>query len=231
MKTSILKSALVLLAIFCSGLVFSQNKQEINVPEFSGISLGIPADLYLSQGSPQKVVIQASEDQFDKIETTVKDGVLRIKTDSYRTRFKDVKIWITIPDIESLQLSGSGTIIAETPINSEELDMRVSGSGNIKIKELDGDEVEASISGSGNVYLAGTADEISIKISGSGSMKASGLSVDECDAKISGSGSCEIDATGELDAVISGSGRVTYFSNPEVDAVVSGSGKVKKGDK
>jgi hypothetical protein len=231
MKNSILKSALTLLAILCAGLAYSQNKEERNVSGFSGISLGIHADLYLSQGSPQKVVIQASEDDLARIETSVKSGHLQIKCDSHNARFRDVKIWITVPDIEALNVSGSGTIMSETPISSNELELKVSGSGNLKIGELKGDEVDASISGSGNIHLAGTADELGVSISGSGSMMAGGLKVDECDARISGSGRCEVDATGELKAAISGSGSVTYFSNPQVDATVSGSGRVKKGDR
>ncbi len=230
MKNSILKSSLVLILVLLAGNVFSQ-KEERNVSEFSGISLAIPADLYLSQGTPQKVLIEASADDLADIETVVKDGHLKIKTENYRARLSDVKIWITVPDIEALYLSGSGKIFAETPINSDELEFKVSGSGRIEIKELKGGEIEASISGSGNISLAGTGKEMEINISGSGKVLAAGLTVEECDARISGSGSCEIDATGELDAAISGSGRVVYYSNPQVDASVSGSGKVHKGDK
>jgi len=231
MKNSILKSAFTLLAILCAGFAFSQNKAERDVSEFTGISLGIHADLYLSQGSPQKLTIQASEDELARIETTVKDGNLRIKCDGYNARFKDVRIWITVGEIESLNVSGSGTIVADEPVKSEELELKVSGSGNIKIKELQGGEVEASISGSGNIHLVGTADEMGVSISGSGSMSGGGLKVGECDVRISGSGKCEVDATDELNAAISGSGKVTYYSNPQVDAAVSGSGRVRKGEK
>ncbi len=221
---------MTILLVLLAGIAFSQ-KEERDVAEFSGISLGISADLYLSQGSPQKLVIQASEEDLAKIETVVKDGHLKIKTDNYMSRLKDVKIWITVPEIEALNLSGSGKIIAETPVNTNELECKVSGSGKINIDELKTDEFEAAVSGSGRITMAGTAGEAEISISGSGSVSAGGLTVDECEIRISGSGGCEIDATGELDAAISGSGRVTYYSNPQVDARVSGSGKVTKGSK
>ena len=223
--------ALALVLIFSAGMSSAQNKEERKVSEFSGISLGIPADLYLSQGSPQKVVIQASEEDLAKIETSVKNEHLVIKTDSHFAHFKDVKIWITVPEIEALHVSGSGAIVNETAINSHELELKVSGSGKIKIMELEGHELDAGISGSGDIVLAGTLHEMDVSISGSGSMMAKDLKVDECGAKISGSGRCEVDATGELSAAISGSGHVIYYSNPQVDASVSGSGKVRKGDK
>jgi len=229
MKIKMLKSVFSITLIFTTLMAFGQSKEERDVSSFTGVSLGISGDLYLTQGSPQKVVIQA-EKNLDEIETQVRDGVLRIKTDNWTSRIKGVKIWITMPEVEALNVSGSGDIIAETPINADELELKVSGSGSINVDELKGDEIGAAISGSGDLKLAGSADEMELRISGSGSVYAEGLKVNECGIKISGSGSCKIDVTGELDASISGSGKVTYYSNPQIDARVSGSGKVRKGD-
>lgn len=210
-------------------LASGQGKEGRDVSSFTGVSLGIAGDLFLTQGSPQQVIIQA-EDNLDKIETVVREGVLRIRTDNWSSRIKGVRIWITMPEVEALNVSGSGNILAETSINADELELRVSGSGKIKIPELKGEEMEAAISGSGDIILSGSADEIEISISGSGNVDAEGLKVNECGIKISGSGDCNIDVTGELDASISGSGSVTYYGDPQIDARVSGSGKVKKGD-
>lgn len=230
MKIIMLKSFFSIIFIAATLMAFGQDKEERDVSSFTGVSLGISGDLYLTQGSPQKVLIQADND-LDEIETQVKDGVLRIKTDKWNSRIKGVKIWITMPEVESLNVSGSGDIIAESPVNTDEIDLKVSGSGTIDVAELKADEIGAAISGSGDLKLAGSADEMELRISGSGSVYASGLEVDECGIKISGSGSCKIDVAGELDASISGSGRVTYYGNPQIDARVSGSGKVRKGDR
>jgi hypothetical protein len=229
MKINMLKSLFSIVLISVTLIAFGQDKEERDVPSFTGVSLGISGDAYITQGSPQEVIVQA-ETNLDKIETKVKDGVLRIKTDSWSSKIKGAKIWITMPEVEALYISGSGDILAETPINSDELELKVSGSGSVNVTELTADEIGAAISGSGDLKLAGSADEMELRISGSGSVHAEGLKVDECGIKISGSGSCKIDVTDELDASISGSGRVTYYGNPQIDARVSGSGKVRKGD-
>jgi hypothetical protein len=224
------KSLFSIILIFATLIAFGQEKEERDVSSFTGVSLGIHGDLYLTQGSPQKVVVQAEKD-LDELETEVRDGVLRIKTDNWNSKIKGVKIWITMPEVESLNVSGSGDLLAETPIDAEELDLKVSGSGKIKIPELKAEEIGAAISGSGDMVLAGAAEEMEIRISGSGDVHAEGLKVSECGIKISGSGSCKIDATGELNVSVSGSGNVTYYSDPQIDARVSGSGKVRKGDR
>lgn len=230
MKSMLQKSLFSIILISATLIAFGQEKEERDVSSFTGVSLGIHGDLYLTQGSPQKVVVQAEKD-LDELETEVRDGVLRIKTDNWNSRIKGVKIWITMPEVESLNVSGSGELLAETSIDAEELDLKVSGSGKIKISELKAEEIGAAISGSGDIVLAGAAEEMEIRISGSGDVHAEGLKVSECGIKISGSGSCKIDATEELDVSVSGSGNVTYYSDPQIDARVSGSGKVRKGDR
>ena len=230
MKINMLKFLFSIFLVSATLIAFGQGKEERDVSSFTGVSLGISGDLYITQGSPQKVMVQA-ENNMDEIETVVKDGVLRIKTDNWNSKIKGAKIWVTMLEVESLNVSGSGDIVAETPINADELELKVSGSGTIDISELKGDEIGAAISGSGDIKLAGSADEMELRISGSGSVYADGLKVSECGIKISGSGSCKIDVTGELDASISGSGRVTYYGNPQIDARVSGSGRVRKGDR
>lgn len=215
--------------IFISLAVFGQQKETRDVDTFSAISLGIAGELYFTQGSPRKVVIEADENSLGKIITEVKDGVLKIKQENgWNQNLKNVTIWVTLPEIEGLYLAGSGSMLAEKTINSEEIELKVSGSGNIKIQELKAGEIGIAVSGSGNINLGGSAEEMDIAISGSGNVKTGDLEVDECSVRISGSGNCVVNVTGELDAKISGSGGVSYFGSPEVDVTISGSGKVKK---
>ncbi len=222
--------AILLTAIFLAFnmSLIAQTKEERTVGTFSSIGMGIHGDIYLSQGSPQKLVIEADEDILKKIVTEVKDGMLKIKFSEYNIRTKSpVKIWITMAQVDGLYLSGSGSLNAETAIKSEEMEMSVSGSGKINVKELTCDEIDVSISGSGDVNLGGSADEMDIAISGSGGCTADQFTVEEANIHISGSGSCKINATKDLEASISGSGTVYYRGNPTIDASVSGSGKVR----
>ena len=81
MKNSILKSILSIILISITTLAFSQKKETRDVADFNSVGLSIHAELYITQGSPAKVVIQASESQLEDIETVVKNGHLKIKTD------------------------------------------------------------------------------------------------------------------------------------------------------
>ena len=225
--------ALALVMLFTVSIVssYAQKKEDRNVGSFTNIGFAISGELYLTQGSPQKVVLEGDEADLEKIITEVKDGSLKIKCKQSNTKFKStVKVWITVPEIDGLALAGSGKVVAEGAISADHFDLAVSGSGKINFANLTVDDLERAISGSGDIMLAGGADYAEIAISGSGDIEAEGFEVDRCEIAISGSGSCKVNVVEELEAAISGSGKVFYKGRPKVDAHTSGSGSVKSID-
>lgn len=215
--------------------VFGNDKKENReVSPFSKISLAVPGQLYLTQGDEYKLEIEGDEDVLDDIETTVKNGRLRIKYDKpfrFSWNNKKVKIFVTTKEVEGLSVSGSGKIIAENDISTEDIEFKVSGSGEIDIDNLMASRINASISGSGDVSIAGmnSAESLNMSISGSGKLHASDLKIRKADISISGSGGCSVYVSDDLEVRVSGSGKVRYRGNPVVNANISGSGKVTKG--
>ncbi|MFC2137789.1 head GIN domain-containing protein [Bacteroidota bacterium] len=208
---------------------FAQHKEERNVSKFSGIDLGVAANLIVRQETPQKVVLSGDENVLELIKTEVEGDKLRIYRKDWGMGFtRRIDIYISVADINELNVSGSGNIEAETPIKTNELEMNISGSGDIIIDDLSADQIEAKISGSGNLFLNGneTIQGFELKISGSGELKAEKLPVNSYEIKVSGSGSALVNAIDKLEARISGSGKVLYYGSPKIDAEISGSGKV-----
>ncbi|MEM6829711.1 MAG: head GIN domain-containing protein [Bacteroidota bacterium] len=222
--------------IFCLSLIgsslLSAQEKTVDVGSFSKVSLGINATLYLKQGNEEKVTIDCSQEDFAKITFEQSGDRLTIKRkEKWNWKsdgFRDVDIYITMKEIERVSLSGSGNIKGKSTLNTEDLDLTISGSGEMDL-DVSSDEVEMRISGSGDIELRGNAEEASARISGSGKVKAEDLKVKTFEASISGSGSCYVTALEEIEANISGSGNVYYSGDPErVIANSSGSGKIKK---
>ena len=234
MKTkSVYTISMFLIFFFSTTILFGsmmgqENKEKRDVGNFEEIGLGVAADLYLKQGSTTEVIIEAKEEILKKLKTEVKNGKLYIGFDSKKSfNYPRFKIYITTPDINGLSVSGSGDIIAETAVSTDEISLKISGSGDINIDNLQAKKVLAGISGSGNIYLGGSnLDYLEIGISGSGNLKAEKLPTEDFQGRISGSGSCRINVKSTLKASISGSGRIHYSGNPLIDASISGSGKV-----
>ena len=205
-------------------------KQKRQVGDFDKISLGIAADLYLKQGSPTSLELEGDTDDLEDIVTEVKNDelLIRYKNDrSWRFGRDRVTIYLTMQDIASVSLGGSGKIIGENSIEADDLTLSVSGSGRIELK-IEADDLEQKISGSGSISISGEADRAEISISGSGNVEGLDLEVDHCVVKISGSGRCKISVGDSLEANISGSGSVYYKGDPDrLISNVSGSGKVR----
>ncbi|MGC9343465.1 MAG: head GIN domain-containing protein [Bacteroidales bacterium] len=229
-------SLLAMLILISAGFNISSDsnsldvKDNIPVDEFSSVGISVSASVYLEQGNTHSLEIDASEKVLEEIEVEVKNGKLLIKPEDYKTKFREeINIYIVSPEYESVELAGSGKVIAEGKMNLDDVVLKIAGSGYMKFDELSADEVEIKMSGSGSMDLKGTgSEELSVSIAGSGNMNAENFQVDEFDAKISGSGSCKVYVTGELDASIAGSGSIYYKGSPQVESSVAGSGKVKK---
>jgi hypothetical protein len=207
-----------------------EEKREVS--NFSAIDLAISADVFITQGKGYSVTIEGDSDLLKRIETVVNGNTLRIKTESW-TSFnwgsQKVVVKITMPEINGLSCSGSGTIKAVTPITTKSLSTSISGSGTIAIDNLTLSSLEGSISGSGNLRFAGSsmADNASITVSGSGDVSLQGIEFKTATVRVSGSGDIGIKVKENLEARISGSGSVIYEGNPLIDAKVSGSGKIR----
>ncbi len=202
--------------------------ETLNLPDFNGIELTTSADVFITQGPVQQVVVEGKENLIPELSRDVSGGVWKIEFDRSCVRnVGDMRIFITIPDLASLRISGSGDVISENVILTSSLVLNISGSGDIDLA-LDAELIDATISGSGKIILEGLADVAKYRISGSGDVHAFNLACRNADVNISGSGDCELFVNEFLKVRISGSGDVFYKGDPSVDINISGSGKVVK---
>lgn len=228
-KILILSVALVLV----TSLSFAQKRETREVSTFTKISLRTGGKVYVKQGTPQKVEIEGTAELLGKIKTKVDDGKLIIGPESdwfnWNSNNDKITVWITVATIETLSVSGSGDMIAETKITGNNLNLNVSGSGSMQL-ELDAADVDADVSGSGDMKVKGKCKNFNSDISGSGSIELSATISGKADFEISGSG--EVHASGSsqvVEADITGSGKVLAADlvTDKCDVEISGSGDVE----
>jgi hypothetical protein len=224
---------LIQLAVFLICNPVSAKEEIRELPSFSEISLRISAKVYLEQGENQSVRIVANSETLEQIITEVKGRTLNIRFPGNNIFKKwdpgKIEIYITVPEIDGINLSGSGDIISEE-INTRILELLISGSGNIKIEQLNAERVSATITGSGNIKIedGGVADELKTRLSGSGNIDTSGFEAQNIDSQTTGSGKTSVYSNGMIKVRIAGSGNVYYSGNPAIESSIAGSGKVKE---
>jgi hypothetical protein len=232
--------------IYGSGRV---SEQERNVSGFDEVALSGQGTLHIEVGRKESLRIEAERNLMRYLETEVDGDRLRIGVQNgvLLRNTRPIHYYLTVKDLDTLVLSGSGKIIAPdlkastfavTVSGSGEIEMedlkaddvrfQISGSGDLSVDELDADTLEVNVSGSGDLDIAaGDVREQAITISGSGKYVARGLESEEARTCISGSGTATIQVSETLDAHIAGSGDVHYLGRPAVETTISGSGDIK----
>jgi hypothetical protein len=220
-------------------LVFSMNSlfaraDDRHLSGFNAVSVSGSYDVYVTQGATESVKVEAPDDELERIVTEVQNGVLKIynKKGSWSDwswgKGKKVMVYVTIRDVNSIGLSGSGNVYFKEGISAPSLKLRVSGSGDVSGK-VNTQTLETSISGSGDIKISGTANTNEVTVSGSGNFNARELATASTTIRVSGSGDATINASQKLDAVVSGSGDIRYAGGAtQVSTVTHGSGSIHR---
>lgn len=196
----------------------------LNMPQFHSIVLKNNIDVNISQGNFFEVVAVGEENIIELLELDVQNGVWDIEFERCVGEH-DVKLFITVPDIRLLSIQGSGDIFAETFLETQDLTLRISGSGDMCLGAF-AETVDAKITGSGDIELEGNAQDLDLRISGSGDFKAFPFITQNADVRISGSGDASVHVLELLEVNISGSGNVYFKGNPQLVIDITGSGDV-----
>ena len=226
--------SLLLILTIGVGISMGQTKEIRTVGTFTKISFRVPGKLVLRQGAPQKVELEGDKEALAKIETELKGDKLIIgKEERWNWGWRDndrIMVYITVKDITGLSVSGSGELITEGKITTDQLDLNVSGSGSLQTDVNVSGDMDANVSGSGRIDVKGSCKRIDSDISGSGKVVAALTISEVASIGISGSGKFECSGTAkEIKTNISGSGKI-YAANLEVDICnvrISGSGDVE----
>ena len=199
--------------------------QELFLPPREGIDLRISGDVLISQGDQQQIIVEGSENIIDALDLDCSRWYLEIDVNGCIRNADNLRFFITLPRVEYLSIAGSGSIVSDNFLITDDIDLFISGSGDMDLG-LDADDIRSRISGSGTILIEGIADETDLEISGSGDYRMFGLESNQSRIEIRGSGDAEVFVRDELNIIITGSGDVLYRGNPELNISIQGSGDV-----
>ncbi|HPR59408.1 MAG TPA: head GIN domain-containing protein [Prolixibacteraceae bacterium] len=214
---------------------------------FTGVVSKTVIDIDIVKGDEQEVLVEGHQNMMDYIEVYVSGNSLYVdlKPGSYNN-FK-LKVFLTLPNIESLELESTGDITIgdfnrlenlEIDVRStgdvvstgwlsiiDELDIDVRSTGKVDLL-VDVDQIRANIDGTGNVTLDGTCRSQIIDMASTGNYFAYNLESDICDISVKGVGDAKVNVNETLDAYITSVGNVFYKGNPSVDVIDNGIGDI-----
>ena len=224
-----------------------------DVTMFDEISVALPATVNFTISNDYSCTVRVDENLLEYLDIKVEDHELLMgkQKDCKNTNLRATEFVIEVkaPSLENINLAGSGTFNALSPIEGEKLEANVAGSGDIFFnKTVSVQEIELNVAGSGNLVCNELfADKMDCNIAGSGDVKVTSGTLREAEASVAGSGdivlTCDIEnleaniagsgdikarVSGKLEYSIFGSGDIGYYGNPVVEGGKAGVSKVKR---
>jgi len=203
-------------------------RQELQVDELEAITVEGPIDVVLYRSDSQQVEVEGQPNLIGLMRTEVRDGVWAIRTSQCINTSKDLVVHLSLPQITSISIEGSGEVTTEDQFDGGSMDLHIAGSGEIEMI-VNANTVNTSITGSGDLAVMGMCQDLTATINGSGNIKAGDLQATRAEAEVVGSGDLDLHVTDELKATVTGSGDIRYKgSPPNVNKNVTGSGDIRE---
>ncbi|MBC6368637.1 head GIN domain-containing protein [Algoriphagus sp. AK58] len=226
-------SSVVFSLILFMAVVFTANaqKSETRTPgSFTKVETGGSWDVTITKGSKDEVRLESNSFDLSKVITEVDGRTLKIKLEKGTYRNVDLSVHITVRELESVGVSGSGNVKLLSDFGSEQFALGSSGSGVIETRKINAYRLDVGMSGSGEIRIAGgEVEDLHIGQSGSGNFEGINLIAQTVKIGKSGSGQTSVTAEKSLTVGSSGSGNVYYKGNPENQSIASsGSSRVIK---
>lgn len=202
--------------------------REIDADNFREVSVGSAYRVFISQKDQYSIRIEGTEEAVNTVEFDQQGDHISFRNSFsfFDERQGPVNIFISMPELESLDLSGASKARLEGwKAKNLQLDLSGSAEGHF---EGDAEKVTASLSGSSELKLIGKGRQLKADLSGSSALHAMDFSIRKSSLDLSGSSRAEVAADEQLDVETSGSSQVSYRGNPSTKIDKSRGSKVEK---
>lgn len=177
-----------------------------DLSDFTAVDVGGVFQVEITAQKDFGVEIEADDNLMEYIKTEVRGGVLKIRTEKKISTRNAIRIRISAPAIERLD---------------------VSGAAKVGLVDLKGGDLTIDSSGASKVTATGEAAKLVVDVSGASKIDASGLQAATASVDASGASRVNVNVTGELRSDASGASKITYHGTPSsVVTKTSGAAKV-----
>ncbi len=233
---------------------FEGSEQEVRpMGTITAINNSGPLNVLYVEGDKNEVVVRGDKELFNRVQTQWKEGVVNISLEpgTYRNVWLQVVVYAkSLNSIRStgsgnikaeritseapelgLKVTGSGTISVDKINSSRDVDLHISCSGDISIKEITCKDLDLDVTGSGDIRVAEVKyTDMDADVRGSGGIKLSNVDGQTADINIAGSGTIKLESgnISFIKARIAGSGCIIgNINHKSLEQKTAGSGYIK----
>lgn len=199
--------------------------EERDHKDFSGVIFNNVGDLLLTQGNDFSVSLEGPDNVVELTKTYIENEILIIGTEHCFNGDYSLKVRITAPEYQLINLTGIGSINTQSPIQGKITSVEIVGIGEIEA-DFYVDTLYTSVSGTARIGYGGEVKNHQFSGSGDFTLNAFPLLTNKTFINIAGTGDGYVSASDKLTVVISGTGNVYYQGIPTIESEILGSGEI-----
>ncbi len=177
-------------AVCGSGELATDNR---SISGFRSVETGGIFQVEITAQKEFGVVVEADDNLLPLIRTEVRGGVLHIESEKRIKSNNPIRVRVSAPDIEKLD---------------------VSGVANVSLDNIKNAALAIDSSGASKIRVTGETSKLTVDISGATKVNAEELKAANADIGASGASFVSVNVSSDLRANASGASRVIYAGNP-----------------
>lgn len=178
-----------------------------NIGSFTAISTEGAFVIEVTCQKEPSLEVEGDDNVLPFVTAEISNNVLRLSNSKGYSVNEPVKFKISVPNLESLS---------------------VSGGGKINVNSMNNESFELESSGAPVIVVSGATKVINIDSSGAGQIDTHNLRASRARVDAKGATKIEVDVAEQLDVEISGPSSVIYQGDPVVNKTVNGPGRVER---
>ena len=234
-----------ILFVSLNTIIMANDKITKSIGDISRITLKCNGIMHISQGDKSTLQIDANKTTLQNliVREEGKNLYLEMTDDeddnlsfwSIFTGSSRPEFYLTVKELEKIEDCSSGRIVFKTPIKTKQIELIISGNGDVLVDDITANDIDYRIHGSGNFKCKNikSKNSFKIEINGSGDVTVDSLLANQTDISISGSGNIKINnvKVKATNSKISGNGTISLSGScNDQNICVSGSGEYRAND-
>lgn len=203
-----------------NGNVTEETRQ---VKEFEQIEVSRGMNVYITQGSPAKVVVIADNNLHELIETKVEGGILKVFVNENIGWAKEKKVMVTVEKLTGVKATSGSNVYSQNQVMAENMELSTSSGANMTM-DVNVKYLKADCSSGANIHLAGLAKDAELEGSSGANLKGQELKADNCKMRVSSGGNVFASVSKRLEAKASSGGNIVYYGEPATTEIDCSSG-------
>jgi hypothetical protein len=182
--------------------------------DFTKIRVSTGLDLYISQGSKNKITVEADENLQEIIITEVLNGELKIYVEKNIWRAKARKIYVTIKNLEAITATSGSDVYTNETLKVNNLNISATSGANIKIS-VEANTIETTATSGSDIEISGITNDYFSNATSGASIDGYELKSENATVNVTSGASINVFASKSINAKATSGGNIDFKGNPK----------------